>query len=208
MTGRVEEEQAKVERQQMLAEARSTAGVVVSTRSDGNGADVSVENEPKVYGYGSANSYFADLYYTSVHSWQSPQFQAAFQRQLTWSAQVEHEIADGTRFGKQAEKQFREHYRSPQGDGSFPGAGPDWRGILTECRSRGRVGLSQQGIPEQRAITTGGGATASASGGGAAAFVTPIFTESDYVPYRQFGRTFTDECTKRPLPPYGMTIEQ
>lgn len=209
LDARIKEENDKAATQNLLAEARRNAGVNVETRSDGT-ADASVENEPKVYGFGSSNSYFADLYYTNptYNAPNSPVFQAAAQRQFEWSNQVEHEIADGTKYGRWAEKQFREFYRSPMGSKDNPGNGPDHRKIYAECRSRGRVGLSDKGMPgvEQRAITTGGGATASASGGGAAAFVTPIFTESDYVPFREFGRVFADETTKRPLPAYGMTV--
>lgn len=212
LDSRIEEENKQAATQRMLAEARKNAGLTVETRHDGNGADMSVESEPKTYGYGSPNSYFADLYYTSgiKFSPTSPQYRAALDRQFRWSNEVEHEIADQTKFGRFAEKQFREHYRSPQGDnnGMSPGSGPDYRKIYRECRERGRVGLSDKGLPgvEMRALTTGGGATASAAGGGAAAFVTPIFTEGDYVPFREFGRAFADETTQRPLPPYGMTI--
>ena len=208
LESRIKEENDKKATQILLAEARKNAGVNVETRADGQGADVSVENEQKVYGHGSRNSYFADIYYTAGgfgHDPLSPQYRSAMDRRMDWSNQVEHEVADGTKFGRFAEKQFREHYRSPQGDKGGPGGGPDYREFVKEARSRGRVGLSDKGMPgvESRAITTGGGATASASGGGIAAFVTPIFTEGDYVPFREFGRAFADETTKRPVPDYG-----
>jgi hypothetical protein len=202
---RIKEESAKASQQRKLAEARRDAGVNVNT-------DAAVIREPTVYGHGASHSYFADLYYTSGKTYNPlhPQYRMALDRQFAWSNQVEHEIADGTKFGRFAEKQFREHYRSPQGDnsGMSPGGGADYRKLVKEARARGRVGLSDKGMPgaESRALTSGGGATASAAGGGVAAFVTPIFTEADYVPFRTFGRAFADETTSRPLPPYGMAI--
>lgn len=206
----IDAENAEVTRQNALAEARKNAGLNVEQRQDGNGADMSVENEPKVYGHGSPNSYFADIYYTASpkYGFMHPTFRAALDRQMEWSHQVEREMSEGSQFGRFAEKQFRDHYRSPQGTKHDAGGGPDFRALVREARSRGRVGLSDKGMPgvESRALTTGGGTTASAAGGGVAAFVTPIFTEGDYVPFRTFGRAFADETTKRPLPDYGMTI--
>lgn len=193
LDARIEEENKKSATQNMLAEARKNAGLEVAHRADSNGADMSVEKEPKVYGYGSNNSFFADMYYTTYRSPIDAAHQAALARQVEWSNQVEHELAEGSRFGRDAEKQFREHFRE---------GGVDWKKALTECRDRGRYSARDKGA-ELRSLTTGGGATASASGGGVAAFVTPIFTESDYVVYREFGRAFANAVTQRPLPPYG-----
>lgn len=199
----------------MLAEARKNAGVLVESRgTDGvSGLDgVSVDREPMIYGVGSRNSFFADLYYTSGINWKptDPQYRGALQRQLEWSHQVEREIANGSKMGREAEHQFREYYRSGARGVVAESApeGMDWKRIYRECRSAGRGEMSADAVPnaERRAVTTGGGATASAAGGGAAAFVTPMFTEKDYVPYRQYGRPFADETTKRPLPSYGMGI--
>lgn len=200
----------------MLAEARKNAGVLVEPRGRQDGVSgldgVSVDREPMVYGVGSRNSYFADLYYTSGIKWRpmDPQYRGAIQRQVEWSHQVEREIANGSKMGRDAEQQFREYYRSgPQGEvlTSAP-EGMDWKRIYRECRSAGHGEMSVDAVPnaERRAVSTGGGATASAAGGGAAAFVTPMFTEKDYVPYRQYGRPFADEVTKRSLPSYGMGI--
>lgn len=208
----VRKESQSVERRNMLAEARRNAGVAIEQHS-GDGLDVTVEDEPMVYGYGSPNSYFADMYYTSGIRYQprDAKYQQALERQLKWSAQVEREIHNGTKYGKWVETQFREFYRdsAPEtAQGTLPGQ-VNWKSIYRECRDRGSVAVSERGVPtgvESRAITTGGGATASASGGGAAAFVTPIFTEGDYVPFRQYGRVFADETTKRPLPEYGMAV--
>lgn len=52
--------------------------------------------------------------------------------------------------------------------------------------------------PETRAMDT-----TSASGG---SFVTPVYLEGEYAPFRQFGRVFVDQCRKEPLPEYGMTV--
>ena len=206
----IDAENAEVTRQNALAEARKNAGLNVEQRHDGDGADMSVESEPKVYGHGSPNSYFADLYYTASPKYGPlhPQYRNALNRQIEWSNQIEHEMAEGSQYGRFAEKQFRDFYRSPQGTKDGPGNGTDYKAMIREARSRGRVGLSDKGMPgvESRSLTTGGGVTASAAGGGVAAFVTPIFTEGDYVPFRTFGRAFADETTKRPLPDYGMTI--
>ena len=205
LTERIQEEKDKLARRNLMADARKEVAKATESRDEANSSvDMDVIDEPNVYGPGSPNSFYADLYYTT---WRSPLesvHQAALERQRMWSHEVEVEVANGSKLGKEAEKQFREHFRE---------GGEDWKKILHECRSRGRVGLNDkggfnaaQGGVESRALATGGGATASAGGGGVAAFVTPIFTEPEYVPYREFGRAFADECTKRPLPAYGMTI--
>jgi hypothetical protein len=191
---RIEEETDRSTRQGMLNEARRQAGLTAVSDAS---ASMAVLSEPRTYGVGSPNSYYADLYYTNRSS--HPSQEMALRRQDEWAHQVEVEIADDSQFGRRAAKQFREHFREAHG--------ADWRAFLTEARSRGRVGLADKGTGmESRALTTGGGASASSSGGGIAAFVTPIFTESDYVPYREFGRSFANECTKRPLPDSGMAI--
>jgi hypothetical protein len=51
---------------------------------------------------------------------------------------------------------------------------------------------------ESRAMDTTAG-----SGG---SFVTPVYMEQDYAPYRHFGRVFIDQTNKHPLPEYGMTV--
>lgn len=197
LTSRITEEHDKLARRNTIADARKEIAKAAEVRDDERKpVDMDVLDEPRVYGPGSPNSFYADLYYTTWRSSLESVHQAALERQRQWSHQVEVELAEGSKLGKEAEKQFREHFRE---------GGEDWKKILHECRSRGRVGLNDKGT-EVRALATGGGATASASGGGVAAFVTPIFTEPDYVPYREFGRAFADECTKRPLPAYGMTV--
>jgi hypothetical protein len=196
---RIATESKTSSQQRQLAEARAAAGVV--HHLGGDGVSMSVLSEPRAYGPGSPNSYFADMVYLQRKGPMDPLYRAAYQRQVEWSNQVEHEIADDTQLGRHAAKQYRERYR----EGGVRGGDVDWRIALTEARDRGRVGVQDKTV-ESRALTTGGGATASAAGGGAAAFVTPFFTEPDYVPYREFGRAFADQCTKRPLPDYGMTI--
>lgn len=209
LDARIKEENDKVATDNLLAEARRNAGgLSVEARSDGQGADMSVERETMTYGYGSDNSFFADQYYIATRSPVDPVYQAALRRQFEYASEVEREIADGSKFGKHAEKQYRELLREASAKSGARGTESDWKVAIREARSRGRVSVSDKGMPgvESRALTTGGGTTASAGGGGVAAFVTPFFTEPDYVPYREFGRAFADQCTQRPLPAYGMTI--
>jgi len=186
----IERVSAEVRNQKMIVEARKlvTGGVA---------ADVSVEDEPMVYGPGSPNSFYADFITLDRRTAIDPRYRGAQERMLKWSDQVEREIASATAFGKDAERQLREIYRDSSVEFTH--------NVMAEVRQRGKLARELKDGVESRAVTTGGGATASAAGGGAASFVTPIFA-TPYIPYREYGRAFADQCFKAPLPDYGMAI--
>jgi hypothetical protein len=199
---RIKKENKRTKRDDAIAEARQTVEHEGEARSD-DGVKVEVISEPMVYGDGSPYSYFTDLARISAgHQWTFDP--AATERMALWAHQVEREYSNSSEFGRKAEEQLRNQFRTETA------VETDRR--LKEARERGRAGVDAKEAAanglrmEQRTgVTTGGGATASASGGGGAAFVTPVFFVSDYAPYREAGRAFIDQCNKQPLPSYGMT---
>jgi hypothetical protein len=191
---RIKDEQSKHDKQRCLAEARNGIGVGVTSH---DGTRVSVTGEAMTYGGGRPNSYYADSVLLSRGSVMDPQYRGAYERMLAWSNKVEHEVSDDSAFGKAAERQLRELLRT---DNEVR-----HQTALEEVRSRGRAGGDTKDGTESRAIASGGGTTASAAGGGAAAFVTPIFG-TPYIPYREYGRAFADQCFSAPLPDYGLAI--
>jgi hypothetical protein len=193
---RIKDEQEKRGKQDRLAEARNGIGIGVGVSSH-DGTRVSVTGEPMVYGGGADNSYYADSIALLRANVMAPNYRGAYERMMTWSNQVEHEVADGSKFGVEAERQLVETLRTENAE--------IHRRPVEEVRSRGRVGGDMKDGTESRAIASGGGTTASASGGGAAAFVTPVFGRP-YIPYREYGRAFADQCFKAPLPDYGLAI--
>lgn len=178
------------EKQNMLARAR---GLVTRSAS----VDAQVVEEKMVYGPESRNSFYLDMITLDRKSAIDPRHRAAQERMLQWSDQVEREVAEGSEFGKVAERQLREIYR----DGSVEFT----HAVMTEVRERGKLARELKDGVESRAILSGGGTTASAAGGGAAAFVTPVFG-TPYIPYREYGRAFADQCAKGDLPDYGLAI--
>lgn len=190
LDARIKEESKAEKRRQDIAEARKL--IADATSAD---ATVEVVAEPMVYGEGSPNSYVADLCRRVRAQHGEPDF-GAIGRLNKWAHQVEREIADGSKQGKIAEKQLRETYRTMSPEAA--------RAALAEHRDRGRVAEGDKDL-EIRAIASGGGATASAASGGAA-FVTPLFFVDKYAPYREYGRSFIDQCNKQPLPDYGMEV--
>ena len=191
LDARIKKENKRAKRDDVIAEARKT---VEDTEHRPDGVDAEVVSEPMVYGDGSPFSYFTDLArITAGHQWNFDP--AATERMALWAHQVEREFANDSDFGKKAEVQLRNQFRSETN------LETDRR--MKEARDRGRAGLDAK--RELRAMASGGGATASAAGGGGAAFVTPVFFVSDYAPYREAGRAFIDQCNKQPLPSYGMT---
>jgi hypothetical protein len=188
-----DEEIAKVSKeirtQNMLAEARSLV-----TRSEAS--DARVVDEPKVYGTGSPDSYYADMITIDRKSPLDPRYRMAVDRTMRWSDQVEREVAEGTEFGKSAESRLREVFRD--GDPLVT------HRILTEVRERGRVALKDKQGGELRAINSGGGPTVATSGG-AASFITPVFA-TPYIPFREYGRAFADQAAKGDLPDFGLAI--
>lgn len=191
---RIKKENKRAKRDDAIAEARKNVEDS-EQRSDDDGVKVEVTSEPMVYGDGSPYSYFTDLArITAGHQWNFDP--AATERMSQWAHQVEREYANDSDFGKKAEVQLRNQFRTETA------VETDRR--MREARDRGRAGVdAKQEV--RTGIVTGGGATASAGGGGGAAFVTPVFFVSDYAPYREAGRAFIDQCNKQPLPSYGMT---
>lgn len=201
---RIKKENKRAKRDDAIAEARKT---VESTgdaeKRSADGVQVEVISEPMVYGEGSPYSYFTDLARISAgHQWHFDP--AATERMALWAHQVEREYSRDSDFGKQAESQLRNQFRTETA------VETDRR--MKEARDRGRAGIDAKeaalhglNMEARTGIATGGGATASAAGGGGAAFVTPVFFVSDYAPYREAGRAFIDQCNKQPLPSYGMT---
>jgi hypothetical protein len=187
---RLDEENKSEKRSRRIAEARG------NIKSDGT--DVQVTDEVTVYGEGSPSSYYADLSRRALSGYTGNDGGAG-ERLARHAHQVEREYATGSKVGKVAEKQLRELCRE------FGAVEAPKR--MADLEARGRTALEDKPFEMEvrSGIATGGGATASASGGGGAAFVTPFFL-SDYVPYRELGRPFIDQCNKQPLPPYGMEV--
>jgi hypothetical protein len=136
------------------------------------------------------------------------------ERMATHAHQMEREVANDTKTGKDAMIQLRGMHNIRATANPM-----EAQRRLEEIRERGRASLEakqeefrQRALSERNGaelrsgVTTGGGATASAAGGGGAAFVIPVFYEGQYAPYREAGRPFADACNQRPLPPYGMTV--
>jgi hypothetical protein len=192
---RVDEEKDKEQRRRKIAEARELVSSA-ETRAE-------VVSEPVVYGVQddveSPNSYVGDLCRRALLPFTGTDG-GATQRLAQWAHQVEVNLAEGNKFGRQAEKQLRELNRE-YGPVEAPKR-------MAELRDRGRVALDGKtaDLEMRSGIGTGGGATASASGGGGAAFVTPVFDVDSYAPYRELGRPFIDQCYKQPLPDYGMEV--
>ena len=101
----------------------------------------------------------------------------AVQRLQQHSIEVAVEMERGSEEGKRAKRKLTEAHRSETGS--------ETRAALKAMETR--AGMD----------------TTSGSGG---SFVTPQYFESDYAPYRQFGRQFADAANKQPLPEYGMTL--
>ena len=156
-------------------------------------------NEQLVYGGGRPTSYYHDTITLSRGNVMDPSYRAAYERMMQWSNQVEHEVAERSAFGREAERQLREITRC---DNEVR-----HERAIEEVRARGRVAGDLKDGSESRAvgITSGGGGSVSAAGGGAASFVTPIFA-TPYIPYREYGRAFADQCFKAPLPDHGLAI--
>jgi len=167
LTARVREVDADERADAELTEIRNRAGVNVT--------DLRVTSEPRTYGEGSPNSYFADLVRSSGFHWKD--HDGAMARLNRYSHELSVEVAAGSSEGRRAEKMVLS-------------------GARTENGQEARSAISA--LRESRAMDTGSG-----SGG---SFATPQYFESDYAPYRQFGRSFIDNCNVQDLPEYGMTV--
>jgi hypothetical protein len=140
-----------------------------------------VKSEPRTYGWGSPNSYVLDRVRAAIMG--CPGQSDAIGRLNQHAAEQAGEIRLGTPEGKRALRELKNVYQENENKRS-----------VDEAIDRARVYTSE---------SRSGLDTTSASGG---SFVTPQYYVNDYAPYRQFGRTFIDQCNKQPLPDYGMTI--
>lgn len=179
LDARIEEVEASELRKAKFSEARKLANTQV---------DVSVTSEPRTYGEGSPNSYFADFVRASSPMWKG--HQDAISRLQKYDYEVSIEVARGSDEGKRAERMVREDRR---GDSAR-----DIDAAIASMRDRGNAG-SEAGL-EQR---VSGMSTGASSGG---SFVTPQYFIQDYAPYRKPGRAFIDQTNKHDLPEYGMTV--
>lgn len=197
---RLEKEQKRAKKAAKLDEVRKdiTSGITVEGAS----------TEPQIYGIQdgveSPHSYYADLSRRALSGYTGNDG-GATQRLAEYAHQVECDLAAGKEDGRRVEKSLRELNRE---FGAIEGPKR-----MDELRSRGRTGLDAKNpelpgeVRTAGQLVSGGGATATLPGTPqGAAFVTPVFTEPDYVVYRELGRAFADQCTKKPLPAYGMSI--
>lgn len=190
-------ETAQVKQVRLIEEAR--AAVAGGSTQDGT-TNVQVVSEEMVYGcnehYRSDNSWWGDQI-TLSRGEMDPFYHEARERLLKWGHQVEVEVANRSDFGRKAVEQFREQFRDRDGMRA--------RRVLEEISRRGRASLDAKDSAELRTgIGTGGGPTVSATSG-ASSFITPAFV-GPYVPYRQYGRAFADQCEKPQMPDFGMAI--
>ena len=176
LAARISELRAKEERSNKVREARKLAQTTATT-------DMSVVDEPKVYGTGSSHSFVADLVSSSTPGFSG--FRAARERMEQYEYQVSVEIARDSTEGKRAIESIKEARRSHDGR--------SFRETIEELRERGNAG-SQNGL-ESRAMSSGAG-----SGG---SFVTPVYFIQEWAPYRTPGRAFIDACNKQTMPDYG-----
>lgn len=179
---RIKEEDAKAQRSAEINSARLR--MEENLRSTGTSAEV--VDEPKVYGEGSPNSYFADLIRSSNPSWAG--HKAAVERMSKYESQVATEVVLGTKEGRRVEDSIKQTRR----DAGRTGVEES----LAELRSLGNAGAANGA--ETRAMSA-----ASNSGG---SFVTPVYLVQDWAPYRLPGRAFIDACNKQIMPDYGMQI--
>ena len=161
-----------------VAEARRDAGLDM----DATGSDAEVIHEPRTYGEGSPNSWFADYVRLSNPGFKGADVARA--NMSAYAAEVASEVRKGSPEGLRAVRSAFDANRGSNSAADF---------AVKEMRSR-----ADAGVREQRAMDTG-----STSGG---SFTTPQYFVSDYAPYRQFGRVFIDAANKQSLPDYGMEV--
>jgi hypothetical protein len=165
----IEDRQSDVSRQAKLDEARKSLGF---------NQPAVVKSEPRTYGEGTSNSYFADLCWSAMPG--TPRYQDAVARLAQHGREVVRDSVNDSELRAKVIRKAKEHYRSD------------------ESRARAFVNDLESRSLELRAMDTG-----SSSGG---SFVTPEYLVSDYAPYRQFGRVFIDQANRQDLPEYGMTV--
>lgn len=158
---------------------------------------ITVRSEPRTYGMGSPNSWYADVALVEAGPrWDTRRGSggpdAAAARLLQHAHEMATEVAHGTKAGRRAERQIREMNRgSSETDDHFA------RTAVKRFREFGHAGRPtfEMRTPMSTALGFGG------------ELVTPVYLEQEYVNYLEAGRAFADYgCTSRPLPAYGMTV--
>ena len=171
-----------IERDKVVQEARTRLGTA--------SVDATITNikEPRTYGPGTGNSWFADVARVQNPGMFSGSVDGARSRMDQYAREVAGEMRDpNSAEGKRAAKQLLELGR--------PGS-KSLQDVHAAVERAMHFG--EQGVETRAGMSTG-----STSGG---SFVTPQYFVSDYAPYRQFNRVFADAANKMPLPDYGMTI--
>jgi hypothetical protein len=138
--------------------------------------------EPRIYGPASPWSWYVDRARAKSDG---PVFgkDEAAQRLNRYAQEIQYETRQGSKEGRRAERMLREETRGMAGD---------------------RKDLHEQYV-EQRTVGSDGGLTAAAAGE-VAAFVSPFILESDWAPFRGIARSYSEQCYKEPLPPFGMRV--
>ena len=165
-------------RSRQIAQARADFAPAVPT--------VKVKKEPRTYGPGSDNSYFFDLGLNERPS--HPRHMAARQRLDQYAYEVATHVARDDKEGKRAKHQLTNMigYRTD--------SAADKRAAQRNIEERGKGEKPEFRTPMSTALGFGG------------ELVTPVYLESDVVPFRHPGRAFADVCNRMPLPDYGMTV--
>jgi hypothetical protein len=169
-------------RNRRLEKQRRAAGLDVED-GDGTMPRIKVGKEPRTYGEGSPNSYFADFVRSSDRNFHD--FEGAKARLARHATEVSYMLREkpNSAEAQRAARSVREDAR-----GAAPAA---VESRVSTLRARYDAEIRE------------GMDTTATSGG---SFVTPQYFVSDYAPYRQFGRVFIDQCNKQGLPDYGMEI--
>jgi HK97 family phage major capsid protein len=185
-----------VRQEERILEVRADekrARKIEEARSEITPAPVKVTKEPRIYDEGSDHSFFIDQARAS-HPGLAGHAEAV-ERQNAYAYEVATHLARNDKEGKRARKFITQQIR--RADDSHTA-----RDAVKMLEARGRA--------ERDARSSSSGAeyrtpmsTALGFGG---ELVTPVYLESDVVPYRSAGRAFADVCNKQPLPDYGMTV--
>jgi HK97 family phage major capsid protein len=159
---------------------------IAEARKEITPPSVEVRSEPRVYGKGSDNSYFFDAA-LAVRP-QHPRHNEALERQERYAYEVATHIARNDKEGKRAKVQLSGQISTRRDTAA------EKREAVKRIEQRGKGDAPEFRTPMSTALGFGG------------ELVTPVYLESDVVPYREAGRPFADQCNKQPLPDYGMTV--
>lgn len=170
LTDRIVEVEADEDRANKVNAARARSGLDLPQNF--------ITAEPRTYGEGTGNSFYADLCWSAMPG--DPHYIDAQARMLQHGREVVRDSQTDPALRARVIKSAREHYRNAENRG---------RTFIADLESR---------AGEVRAMDTG-----SSSGG---SFVTPQYLVDDWAKWNQFGRTFVDATNRQNLPEYGMTV--